>query len=92
MTWKKPNQGLLPKRAVKDSAKRQSEGEGKMVQINGQTGQVEAELSGGERIFSREDTDRILRLTKSKNKLNLGSYIYNALRRQDTQAPEYVRD
>lgn len=65
--------------------------------IIGSDGTVQAELSGGERIFSRISTRGILKRAKRAYLLKtdaaykaLGRYVFNELTAQDERKPEYV--
>ena len=68
----------------------------KMLVI-GPKGEVQTELQGGERIFSRKHTRTLIRLSKKAYKSkkdsdykNLGKKIFQYIKTQDTQEPEYV--
>jgi hypothetical protein len=67
---------------------------GKKVQLTDKG--VEAEIKGSERIFSKEDTEKIIHMSKSAQSENdlseLGKMVYDAVKRQDTQKPEYTED
>jgi uncharacterized membrane protein (UPF0127 family) len=72
------------------------ESSSKMLVI-GPKGEVQGELQGGERIFSRKHTRNLIRLSKKAYKSkkdsdykNLGKKMFQYIKTQDTQAPEYV--
>jgi hypothetical protein len=65
--------------------------------VYGSDGSVQAELQGGERIFSRKSTKRIIVLAKKayaskedKDYKALGRYIFKEMDAQDNREPEYV--
>lgn len=66
--------------------------QGGAVQLNGKTGEVEAEVKGGERIFSRPDTKRIVTLVKAGDDAALGRFVFQAIKRQDGREPEYTEE
>jgi hypothetical protein len=66
--------------------------QGGAVQLNGKTGEVEATINGGERIFSRPDTDRIVALAKSGDDSALGKHVYEAIKKQDNRPQEYTTE
>ena len=55
-------------------------------------GKNQANLVGGERVFSRKDTAKFYKYAKDKNYKKLGAAIVDAINRQDTQAPEYAKN
>jgi len=69
---------------------------GKMVQINGETGEHESTLDGGERIMSRKDTRAIIVLAQvcqsMQDFVKLGKLVYDVLKTQDKRKPEYVME
>lgn len=72
------------------------ESSSKMLVI-GPKGEVQGELQGGERIFSRKHTRNLIRLSKKAYKSkkdsdykNLGKKMFQYIKTQDTQDPEYV--
>ena len=65
--------------------------------VYGSDGNVQAELQGGERIFSRKSSAVIIRKAKKayvskedKDYKALGRYIFNEMRAQDERPAEYV--
>ena len=65
--------------------------------VYGSDGSIQAELQGGERIFSRKSTKRIIVLAKKayaskedKDYKALGRYIFKEMDAQDNREPEYV--
>lgn len=65
--------------------------------VYGSDGNVQAELQGGERIFSRKSSVVIIRKAKKayvskedKDYKSLGRYIFNEMDAQDNRKPEYV--
>jgi hypothetical protein len=64
----------------------------KMAQHN-PSGMVEANIHGGERIFSRIDTKQIVELSKSaktdEDYKALGRFVFDAMRKQDSSPKEY---
>lgn len=65
--------------------------------IIGSDGEIQAELMGGERIFSRISTRKMLRAAKKayvskldKDYKKLGKIVFNELTAQDNRDPEYV--
>jgi hypothetical protein len=65
-----------------------------MVQITGDRGSVQTEMQGNERIYSQEDTKKIITLARNskskKDLIKLGEFICQATKRQDKKKPEYV--
>ena len=55
-------------------------------------GKNQMNLLGGERIFSRKDTDKFFKYAKSKDYKKLGLAIVDAINRQDTQDPQYSKN
>lgn len=67
--------------------------------VYGSDGNVQAELQGGERIFSRKSSVVIIRKAKKayvskedKDYKALGRYIFNEMDAQDNRKPEYVNN
>ena len=65
--------------------------------VYGSDGEVQAELQGGERIFSRKSSKVIISKAKraylskeDKDYKSLGRYIFNEMDAQDNRKPEYV--
>lgn len=65
--------------------------------IIGSDGKPQAELLGGERIFSRKSTKVILRKAKKASESksdsdykSLGKYVFNELSAQESRDPQYV--
>jgi len=65
-----------------------------MVQLSGDTDKVEMLMQGKERIYSRDDTRRIIDLASKaksvKDYLVLGKFVYDATKLQDSKAPQYT--
>jgi hypothetical protein len=53
-------------------------------------GKVQANLLGEERIFSRKDTAKLMKLAKEKKYKAIGKAVVAMIHRQDTQEPEYA--
>lgn len=69
------------------------------LHVYGSDGEVQAVLSGGERIFSRKSTAILLKKAKlayetkdDKDYKALGRYAFDEMRRQDGRDPEYVEN
>lgn len=67
------------------------------LHVYGSDGEVQAILSGGERIFSRKSTAVLLKKAKlayetkeDKDYKALGRYVFDEMRRQDNRPAEYV--
>lgn len=67
--------------------------------VYGSDGNVQAELQGGERIFSRKSSAVIIRKAKKayvskddKDYKALGRYVFNEMNAQDDREPEYVNN
>lgn len=64
-----------------------------MAQLAG-SGRPQAMMEGAERIYSREDTRRILKLarkaTTNEDLYRLGRFVYDATKRQDSRPPEFT--
>lgn len=67
------------------------------MMVIGPRGNVQGELKGGERIFSRKHTRTLIKLSKKayKNKSDLdykrlGGKVFDYIKTQDNQDPEYV--
>lgn len=92
---KKPTyKGLVATRGNMAMSTSKFELGGKMIQLNGESGKVETHLQGGERIFSRKNTEELVKVSKtakSEKELEmLGKMVYSFLKTQDTRKPEYV--
>ena len=65
-----------------------------LKQINGETGEVETTLKGGERIFSIPNTTELVATAKKANSVGeykaLGLRVIEILNKQDSTQPEYV--
>lgn len=65
-----------------------------MIQMSGDSGEVQSQLEGKERIYSRADTKEIITLArkaKTEDDLaKLGKLVYNATRKQDSRKPDFV--
>lgn len=55
-------------------------------------GNIQMNLLGAERVFSREDTDKFFKYAKSKDFKKLGKAIVDAINRQDAKPPEYSKN
>lgn len=57
-----------------------------MTQLNGETGQAESTMKGGERIYSQEDTKKIVDMANKAKTTSqivaLGEFVYNATKSQ----------
>jgi hypothetical protein len=66
----------------------------KMLQMKGGTELAEAQLQGSERIYSQEDTRKIIDMAKSaktnRDYAKLGEFIYEATGKQDLREEQYV--
>lgn len=69
---------------------------GKLYMLN-ENGDIQKQLAGGERIFSRKSSSRILELYAKTletqddlSYIKLGRYIFKELQAQDSREPEYV--
>ena len=67
--------------------------------VYGSDGDVQAQLQGGERIFSRKSTRTIIRKAKKcymtkedKDYKDLGRYVFKEMKAQDDRKPEYVEN
>ena len=67
--------------------------------VYGSDGEVQAELQGGERIFSRKSSKVIISKAKraylskeDKDYKSLGKYIFKEMDAQDNREPEYVNN
>ena len=67
--------------------------------VYGSDGSVQAELQGGERIFSRKSSKVIIAKAKKayaskedKDYKSLGRYIFKEMKAQDNRDPEYVNN
>lgn len=68
-----------------------------VMKVLAQDGSTQMELWGGERIFSRKNTQVLIRKAKKadatkedKDYQSLGRYMFKCIKQQDTRAPEYV--
>ena len=68
-----------------------------LMKVIGPNGEVQMELEGGERIFSRKNTKTLIRMAKraaqSKSDTDykrLGNKMFSYIRQQDNREPEYV--
>lgn len=92
---KKPAyKGIVAKRSNMAMATTKYQEGGKLIQLNGENGKVQLHLDGGERIFSRKNTEALVKVSKtarSEKELEaLGKMAYSFLKIQDTRKPEYV--
>jgi uncharacterized membrane protein (UPF0127 family) len=55
-------------------------------------GNVQMNLAGGERIFSRKATERMFDLAKKGDYKKLGKFVIDELDRQDGRKPEYAKN
>jgi len=55
-------------------------------------GKVQGNLLGEERIFSRKDTAKLMRMAEKKEFKKLGKAMVEMIHRQDTQEPEYAEN
>lgn len=69
-----------------------------VMKVLAQDGSTQMELWGGERIFSRKNTQVLIRKAKKadstkdeKDYKSLGRYIFKCIKQQDTRPPEYVQ-
>jgi hypothetical protein len=66
----------------------------RLRQLSGLTGKVQAPLKGHERIFSRNDTAKIIGMAKKalsrEHLIQLGQYMVETFNRQDMQKPEFT--
>jgi hypothetical protein len=67
-------------------------GGGSLLQLTGDSDNVELILKGVERIFSRPDTKKLMELAKKATDSNgfylLGKFLYDATKKQDSRPPE----
>ncbi len=88
--------GKFPDMASSLFSKPLKKQEGGMIQINGKSGEEEAVLKGGERIFSRPDTRNLIQKAKEPNESvdfnALGKMVYDMIKLQDKRKPEYVSE
>lgn len=65
-----------------------------MIQMTGNAGEAQAHMEGKERIYSREDTKKIITLARKakteKDFVELGKFVYDATRKQDSRKPQFV--
>lgn len=67
------------------------------MKVIGPDGEVQMELEGGERIFSRKNTRTLIRMAKRANETKsdtdykrLGNKMFSYIKQQDERKPEYV--
>ena len=67
------------------------------MKVIGPNGEVQMELEGGERIFSRKNTRTLIRMAKRANETKsdtdykrLGNKMFSYIKQQDERKPEYV--
>jgi uncharacterized membrane protein (UPF0127 family) len=67
------------------------------MKVIGTNGEVQMELEGGERIFSRKNTKTLIRMAKKADNTKsdtdykkLGKKMFSYIKEQDTRDPEYV--
>ena len=67
------------------------------MKVIGPDGEVQMELEGGERIFSRKNTKTLIRMAKRADETKsdtdykrLGNKIFSYIRQQDEREPDYV--
>jgi hypothetical protein len=65
-----------------------------MIQVAGNGSQVRAKMEGAERIYSRQDTKKIMTMAKKarsqKDIIALGKFVAEATQKQDSREPEFV--
>lgn len=63
-----------------------------MIQVAG--GKVQSLMKGQERIFSRSDTRKIIKMARTaktnKDLIELGKFICDATKKQDSRKPEFT--
>lgn len=69
-----------------------------VMKILGPDGEVQANLWGGERIFSRKNTKILIKKAKKADQTkadsdykSLGKYLFKCIKQQDERDPEYVQ-
>lgn len=74
-----------------------SEEELPIMKVIGPDGEVQMELEGGERIFSRKNTRTLIRMAKKANETKsntdykrLGNKMFSYIKQQDEREPDYV--
>lgn len=67
------------------------------MKVIGPNGEVQMELEGGERIFSRKNTRTLIRMAKKANETKsdtdykrLGNKMFSYIKQQDEREPDYV--
>lgn len=65
---------------------------GGTMDVLDEDGNSQMKIEGGERIFSRVATKKMLELNESKNYAELGKYICDELKAQDEREPQYVKE
>lgn len=66
--------------------------QGGTMDVLDEDGNSQMKIVGGERIFSRVATKKMLELNESKNYAELGKYICDELKAQDEREPQYVKE
>lgn len=66
--------------------------QGGTMEVLDSDGNSQMKIEGGERIFSRVATKKMLELNESKNYAELGKYICDELKAQDEREPQYVKE
>lgn len=66
----------------------------KMVQLSGDGKTVEANMSGNQRVYSRQDTMQMIQMARAASSpgklLELGRFIMQATKVQDAKPPEFT--
>ena len=69
-----------------------------VMKVLGPDGEIQANLWGGERIFSRANTKVLIKKAKKADKTksesdykSLGKYLFKCIKQQDERDPEYVQ-
>jgi hypothetical protein len=83
--------------ATEDLKEEEAEQVASKMHVLDETGESQMELEGGERIFSRIHTRKLISLAKKANKSKsdndykkLGKKVFEYINKQDTQKQEYV--
>lgn len=62
-------------------------------QLTGQNGDVQFQISGGERIYSKADTAQLIFLAQNaktfKDWVRIGRFLHRATKAQQTRKPQY---
>jgi len=92
--------GILPKDEVKFLGKKNEDGTVEMAeggitaignrQVLDEDGKNQMNLKGGERIFSRIATRKMIELAKAKDYKGLGKFVINEVIKQDERPEEYA--